>query len=76
MCILECLYDRVDRNKIIEEGKNKKVFMYCVIIMMIITIIYLWWSFVTNAWSVSWIVYPIGGIVCGIVWLIFEGKEE
>ncbi|GFI41193.1 HTH-type transcriptional regulator ImmR [Thomasclavelia cocleata] len=74
--VLKSKYDRVDRNKIIEEGKNKKVFMYCGIIMMIITIIYLWWSFMTNAWRVSWIVYPIGGIVCGIVWLIFEGKEE
>lgn len=69
-------YDRVDQNKIIEEKKNKKTSMYCGIIMMVVTIIYLWWSFMTNAWRISWIVYPIGGIICGIVWLIFEGKEE
>lgn len=74
--ILKSKYDRVDHNKIIEEKKNKKASMYCGIIMMIATIIYLWWSFMSNAWRVSWIVYPIGGIVCGIVWLIFEGKEE
>lgn len=72
---LKSKYDRVDQNKIIEEKKNKKASMYCGIIMMVVTIIYLWWSFMTNAWSISWIVYPIGGIICGIVWLIFEGKE-
>lgn len=72
---LKSKYDRVDQNKIIEEKKNKKASMYCGIIMMVVTIIYLWWSFMTNAWRISWIVYPIGGIICGIVWLIFEGKE-
>lgn len=69
-------YDRVDEKLIAEEKENKKASMYCGIIMMVVTIIYLWWSFTSNDWGITWIVYPIGGIVCGIVFLYFEGIKE
>ena len=73
---LKSKYDQVDLKVIKQEKRNKKVSIYCGIIMMIVTAIYLGCSFTTNAWHISWIVYPIGGIICGIVWLLFEAHEE
>lgn len=68
-------YDRVDKIKINEKKRNHKVSKYCGVIMMIATVIYLGWSFVFYAWQISWIVYPIGAMICGIVWLIFEEED-
>ena len=73
---LKSKYDQVDLKVIKQDKRNKKVSIYCGIIMMIVTAIYLGCSFTTNAWHISWIVYPIGGIICGIVWLLFEAHEE
>ena len=73
---LKSKYDQVDLKVIKQEKRNKK------------SLNILWYhyddcysnlsccSFTTNAWHISWIVYPIGGIICGIVWLLFEAHEE
>ena len=29
--------------------------------------IYLGWSFLTNAWHITWVVWPIAGIMYGVV---------
>lgn len=42
------------------------------IIMMIATIIFLIAGFIWNTWYINWIVFPIGGIICGIVAIIFR----
>lgn len=68
-------YDRLDEKKKEVEKKNQKVALYCGIIMMVATIIYFIWSFMMSAWAISWIVYPIGGIICGIMWLVYETKR-
>lgn len=73
---LKSKYDKVDENQIIKEAQNKVPAMWCGIIMMVTTAIYLGWSFTTNAWQISWIVFPIGGIICGIFWLIFTMHDK
>lgn len=73
---LKSKYDRVNQKKIVKEEKYKQAIMWYGIIMMITTIIYLGWSFITNDWHITWIVYPIGGIICGIVWLITEAQDK
>ena len=57
-----------------EEGKNveKKIDKVCGIIMLITTAIYLVISFVFNIWELSWLVFAIGGIACGIVSVALE----
>ena len=54
-----------------KEVKNK-VGKICGIIMLITTIIFLIWGFTLNMWEINWMVYPIGGILCGIISIIFE----
>ena len=54
---------------------DDKIGKICGIIMLLATIIFLVWGFTLNMWHINWIVYPIGGILCGITGIIFR-KEE
>lgn len=56
-----------------EENKIGKV---CGIIMLVTTIIYLAWGFALNMWEINWMVYPIGGILCGIASTILKKDDE
>lgn len=44
------------------------------IIMLIATIIFLLIGFIFGLWHPGWVVFPIGGILCGIVSIIFDEK--
>lgn len=46
----------------------------CGVIMLLTTMIYLVSGFVYGAWHPMWIVFPIGGILCGIVSIITENN--
>lgn len=48
----------------------------CGCIMLIATIIFLIWSFSTGAWRITWIVYPVAGICCGIVAVALSKDDE
>lgn len=47
--------------------EEKQIGKYSGVIMMIATIIFLLWGFLLDGWYISWLVFPIGGILCGIV---------
>ncbi len=36
----------------------------------VLTAIYLTWSFLTNHWHISWLVYAIGGVLFPIVMML------
>ena len=55
---------------------DDRVGKICGIIMIIATIIFVINGIVFNLWHIAWIVYPIGGMICGIVSIIFENKEN
>ncbi len=40
--------------------------------MLTTTIIFLVWGFTLNMWYINWVVYPVGGILCGIVGTILK----
>lgn len=44
----------------------------CGVIMLIATAIFLSLGFIFNLWKICWVVFPIGGILCGIVSTILE----
>lgn len=59
-----------------EAEKNQKLTgSICGTIMLIATSIFLVWSFTTNRWDISWVVFPVGGMLCGIVGIIFDNKN-
>lgn len=48
----------------------------CGCIMLFAIIIFLVWSFATAAWNITWIVFAVGGILCGIVKIMFSKEES
>ena len=66
MIVLTCIrHDGYD--KLLEEGDytrlNKKAGKYDGIYWGIALAVYLGWSFVTNRWETTWIVWPIAGVL-------------
>lgn len=55
---------------------GKMISVWCGCIMLIATIIFLVTGILFRAWDVCWLVYPVGGILCGIVSLIMNGKNS
>ena len=54
---------------------EEKVGKLCGIVMLIATMIFLTWGFVTNMWYINWIVFPIGGMLCGIISIILKKNK-
>ena len=46
----------------------------------LVVVIYLGWSFSTNNWKMTWIIWPVAGVlyaaVLGIVKMIMKNKDE
>lgn len=55
--------------------KEDKIGKICGVIMLLATSIFLVWGFCFSGWGIGWVVFPIGGILCGIVGTIF-GKNS
>lgn len=60
----------------ITKESEAKIGKWCGCIMLIAVAIYLSWSFIWNSWKISWIVLPIGGILCGIASILLHKEEE
>lgn len=71
-------YDIEKYNKENSEGykkENNMVGKICGVIMLIATILFLVSGLVYDMWHINWIVYPIGGIMCGIVSIILNKQQ-
>ena len=66
MIVLTCIRQG-GMDRLLEEGDytrlNKKVGRYDGIYWAIATAIYLGWSFVTQRWDLTWIVWPVAGVL-------------
>ena len=66
MIVLTCIRQG-GMDKLLEEGDytrlNKKIGKYDGIYWAIITAVYLAWSFLTFRWELTWIVWPIAGVL-------------
>lgn len=47
----------------------------CGITMLIATMVFLFLSFVFKMWTIAWIVFPIGGILCAIISIFLENNK-
>lgn len=55
--------------------ENGLVAVWCGCIMLVATILFLIAGLVFHLWEICWIVYPIGGLLCGIVTLILNREK-
>ena len=66
--------------KLLKEGdytmeakrRNRKMGAISVVYWLILTAVYLAWSFSTNAWDKTWIVYAVGGVVYAALCVVWE----
>lgn len=59
--------------KQLKQPKHKKFSdTICGVVMMSATAIFLVLGFVWNLWHPGWVVFPVGGIICGIISAIFS----
>ncbi len=56
------------------KGKKLKE-VICGIIMLSATAVYLLIGFIGNIWHPSWAIFPVCGIICGIISMILEAKK-
>lgn len=65
-------------NNLDEKSKEteKKIGVWCGCIMLVATILFLIMGLVFHMWEICWIVYPVGGLMCGIVSIILNGKKK
>ena len=57
-------------------AKNRKIGMISGIIMMSATAVFLLLGFFCEAWNIAWIIFPICGIACGIIFVAMHHGEE
>lgn len=73
--------------KLLKEGEyseevkknNKVIGAVASIVWPIAVVIYLLWSFIYGAWGISWIIFPVTGVLFGgfsAVYTALHGKEE
>jgi MFS superfamily sulfate permease-like transporter len=60
------LLNKMNRSKR-DTKVQKEIDSYETIFWMIALAIYLGWSFYTNNWGISWIVWPIAGVLSAII---------
>ena len=56
--------------------EDEKVGKICGVIMIVATMIYLALGFILSMWNINWIVFPIGGMLCGIVSIILKKEHK
>lgn len=56
------------------EGRRIKAILS--IYWSVVTVVYLAVSFLTFAWHITWIIWPLAGILSGIVRVVFELRQE
>lgn len=61
-------------NTLQSQIQSSKVGKISGVIMLIATIIFMLWGFLGDGWSLSWLAFPVGGILCAIVSVLL-GKE-
>lgn len=54
---------------------NKAVSVWCGCIMLLATILFLVAGLVFELWRICWVVYPVGGLLCGIAALVLNAKK-
>lgn len=58
-----------------EKKKDRKSSKFSRVYWPIVTAIYLGWSFATNNWGISWMVWPVAALVFAGVSVIFKNEE-
>lgn len=68
-------YNRTNRPDTEEKLRSEKIGKWCGCIMILAAMIYLLAGFLKDAWNIAWVAFLVGGLLCGIVAIVF-GKSD
>lgn len=69
-------YNRANEDSKENQEIDRKTGIWCGCIMLFATIVFLVAGLAFNLWNICWLAYPVGGILCGVVALIYSvGKK-
>lgn len=63
-------------NKEAKKAKRKRIHKYDDAIAVFFLIVYLLVSFITGAWYITWILWIVYALVCEIIHIVLDDKEE
>lgn len=69
-------YNKQTARELHPTQRDKIVGAICGAVMLTATAVFMLLGFIGNYWHPAWIVFPIGGIICGIINLIFNAKNK
>lgn len=69
-------YNKENRPQKETSRKDRLIGMWCGCIMIFATIVFLLMGFLFQMWEICWIVFVIGGMLCGVVTVIINGAID
>ncbi len=69
-------YQEIEKNDPIKRQKTAKQKLFLSIYWSVTTLLYFIISFVFRAWHISWVIWPIAGVLSSIIETIFELRDE
>lgn len=64
------------RHVVSMRSSNKKMQAILSLFWSVVLVAYLLWSFISSAWQITWIIWPIAGVTSGIIKTIFELRNS
>lgn len=68
--------DKISKDSLEKKEKNELFSSISAILWLLVTSIYLGWSFISYDWHITWIIWPIAGLVDAVIWIIIDLKKK
>lgn len=56
--------------------RRRRAVTACAVIMILATALYLFQGLAYDKWDLAAVIYPVGGVLCGAVWMLLRPKME
>ena len=53
-----------------DKERRRRAVTACSVVMILVTAVFLFAGLAYNKWEWAAILYPVGGVVCGAVWMV------
>ena len=69
-------YNRVNNPTAGDKERRRRAITACSLIMLLATAIFLFQGLYYGRWALAAVIYPVGGVLCGAVWLLLGPRME
>ena len=69
-------YNRVNNPTAGDKERRRRAVTACAVIMVLATALFLFQGLAHDRWDLAAVIYPVGGVLCGAVWLLLGPRME